>query len=289
MKSLLPIFICCFFLLAPSLQAQEQYIVDGETYTLKSDVKGDLELLWNVIDREYRYFLKKGDYITELKNTKQNGNYQEEYKQVLQEQTADKSISTKKVNLTLPSLHSFFVEYNTLKDSNFSDNKSSIHLQFLLGANVGVTNSVYTENINNDSQAIVGLELELTDPVKLRRHSMVLDFRHTFEGGDNKYSVSQVALNYRFKFVKTAKFDMYVNTRVAAFSFYKKEIYYLGSTAVDTETGSAFSSPISFGIGADYKVGNGYITFGYHDFVALNMDSNKEFPIDFSLGYKFNL
>ena len=58
---------------------------------------------------------------------------------------------------------------------------------------------------------------------------------------------------------------------------------------VNKESGSDFSAPITFGLGADYKVGNGYITFNYNDIVGLSVDSNGEFPIDFTFGYKFNL
>lgn len=291
MKSLLPILICCIFFLAPSLQAQEEYTVDGETYSLKSEVKGDLELLWNVIDNHFRYFLKKGDYITELKNTKVNGKYQEDYKEVLKEQTADVTISTKKVDLTLPSLQRFFVKYNTLKDPAFVDTKVDSRLNLRLGAYGGVTNSIYTSNINNTNQAVGGLELELVDLVNLKRHSLVLGFRHTFESSDYKYSVSQLSLNYRFKFIKSSRFDMYVNTKFASLSFFEIEtsVDDEGVSKVINESGTDFSSPIAFGIGADIMVGNGYITLGYHDIVALNMDNNKEFPIDFSLGYKFNL
>lgn len=289
MKFLLPTLFCFLLFFTSSLHAQEEYTVDGQVYILKTEVKGDLELLWNVIDRRYRYFLKRGDYITELKNTRINGRYQQDYKRVLQEQTSDVVISTKKVNLTLPSLHSFFAEYNTLKDSGFSEVNNDVPLQLWLGAYGGITNSVYTSNITNESQYVAGLELELVDTVKLRRHSMVLDFRHTFEGDEHKYSISQLALNYRFKFIKSKKFDMYLNTRFVALSFYEKEAYYDDSTDIVDESGSDFSSPLSFGIGMDYMVGKGYITFGYHDIVAVNMDSNKESPIDFSLGYKFHL
>lgn len=55
------------------------------------------------------------------------------------------------------------------------------------------------------------------------------------------------------------------------------------------DSGSDFNAPLTLGIGADYKVGRGYITVGYRDIVGLNLDSNKEFPINFSLGYKLQL
>src|SRR5690606_13585905 len=201
MKSLLLVF--GFLLFTTSIYAQQQYTIDGKTYDLKTDVDGPLTLLWNTIDGEYRYFSKKENEILELKNTKEEGRYQEEYKDVLKQQTADVNISTEKVNLTLPSLHNFFVEYNKLRNPNFTETEKNIELQFRLGGFVGVTNSVYTENIENASQAVVGLELEMVDAIKLKRHAMVLGFRQTFESSDYKYSASQLSLNYRFKFIKS--------------------------------------------------------------------------------------
>src|SRR5690606_7842641 len=114
----------------------------------------------------------------------------------------------------------------------------------------------------------------------------------TFESSDYKYSASQFSLNYRFKFVKTPKFDVFINTKFAALTFSNREytvIPFGGSAIVKEESGSTFNAPLTFGIGADYKVGNGYITFNYNDIVGLNVDSNDEFPADFTLGYKLNL
>jgi hypothetical protein len=296
MKSFLPIFVLFLTFSAGTLQAQQQYTVNGETYTLKTEVEGALTLLWNTIDGEYRYFSKKGSDIKELKNTKQNGDYQEEYKETLQQQTSDAAISTEKVNLTLPSLRAFFVEYNRTKDPNFNDTKKSIELQFRIGAFAGVSNSVYTENPTNALQPLAGIDFEIIDAVKLKRHAMVLRFKQTFESSDYKYSASQFSLNYRFKFVKTSKFDAFINTKFAALTFSKREQTYILAPAVfpnitytEKTSGSDFNAPITFGLGADYKVGNGYITFNYNDIVGLNVESNDEFPVDFTLGYKFNL
>ena len=292
MKSLIPLFALFFILSAGTLQAQQQYTVEGQTYNLNTEVEGALTLLWNTIDGEYRYFSKKGNDIVELKNTKQDGDYQEEYKKTLQQQTSDAAVSTEKVKLTLPSLHAFFVTYNKKKDPNFSETEKSIDLQFRLGAFAGVGNSVYTENPTNELQPIAGIDLELIDNVKLRRHSIVFRFKQTFESSEYKYSASQLSLNYRFKFVKTPKFDAFINTKFAALTFSSREytvIPFGGSAMVNKESGSDFSAPITFGLGADYKVGNGYITFNYNDIVGLSVDSNGEFPIDFTFGYKFNL
>jgi hypothetical protein len=292
MKSLIPLFALFFILSAGTLQAQQQYTVEGQTYNLNTEVEGALTLLWNTIDGEYRYFSKKGNDIVELKNTKQDGDYQEEYKQILQQQTSDAPVSTEKVKLTLPSLHAFFATYNKKKDPNFNETEKSIDLQFRLGAFAGVGNSVYTENPTNELQPIAGIDLELIDNVKLRRHSIVFRFKQTFESSEYKYSASQLSLNYRFKFVKTPKFDAFINTKFAALTFSSREytvIPFGGSAMVNKESGSDFSAPITFGLGADYKVGNGYITFNYNDIVGLSVDNNGEFPIDFTFGYKFNL
>ncbi|HET8803948.1 MAG TPA: hypothetical protein VFM72_05165 [Aequorivita sp.] len=293
MKSLLPIFVFCFLLFATTLQAQQQYTVEGQTYNLNTEVEGTLTLLWNTVNGEYRYFSKKGNDISELKNTKQKGDYQEEYKEILKQQTSDAVVSTEKVKLTLPSLHAFFVTYNKKKDPNFSEEEKSIDLDFRLGVFGGVSNSVYTLNPTNALQAVAGIDFELVDAVKLKRHAMVLRFKQTFENNDYKYSASQLSLNYRFKFVKTPKFDAFVNCKFAAFTHSKREILVPGGP-VDAEvlksvSGSDFNAPVTFGIGADYKVGNGYITFNYNDIVGLSVESNDEFPIDFTLGYKFNL
>lgn len=293
MKSLLSIFVFFFFLFSATIQAQQEYTVEGQTYSLNTEVEGSLTLLWNSINGEYRYFSKKGNEVVELKNTKQNGDYQEEYKDILNQQTSDASVSTEKVKLTLPSLHDFFAEYNKQKDPNFSDSKQSVELQFRLGLFGGVGNSIFSENPTNELQPLAGVDFEIVDNVKLKRHSMVLRFKQTFQSSEYKYSASQFSLNYRFKFVKTPKFDAFINCKFASLTFANTEEIIIGLDEADQpiygEKGSDFNAPITFGIGADYKVGNGYITFNYNDIVGLNVDSNGEFPVDFTLGYKFNL
>ncbi len=293
MKSFLSLLVLFFLLSAETLEAQQQYTVNGQTYNLNTEVEGTLTLLWNTVAGEYRYFSKKGNEITELKNTKQNGDYQEEYKETLQQQTKDVAISAENVKLTLPSLHDFFVQYNKKKDPNFVATEKSIDLDFRLGAFAGVSNSIFTGNPTNALQPVAGIDLELVDNVKLKRHSVVLRFKRTFESSDYKYSASQFSLNYRFKFVKTPKFDAFVNCKFASLTFINREEIVIGYDALDQpiygEKGSDFNAPVTFGLGADYKVGSGYITFNYNDIVGLNVESNDEFPVDFTLGYKFNL
>ena len=103
MKKLL--LILCFLLGYTSAVAQDTYTVNGETLQLKTEIDGQLDLLWNVIDGKYRYFVRTSDNtILELKNTKSDsGDYLEEYKSTLQNITSGTDLSTHKVNLTLGS------------------------------------------------------------------------------------------------------------------------------------------------------------------------------------------
>ena len=87
--------------------AQNMYTVNNESIELKTEVEGTLDLLWNIFNGKYRYFVRSSDgNIQELKNTKnaETHKYQEEYKTVLDELTQDYGITADKVNLTLFSL-----------------------------------------------------------------------------------------------------------------------------------------------------------------------------------------
>jgi hypothetical protein len=295
MKTLLSFTMVALFLLVTKANAQEQYTVDGKQYTLFTEIEGPLTLLWNTIDGEYRYFSKKGNDITELKNTKVDGKYQEEFKETLAIQTAEAPVDYGKLNLTRPSLSKFFVAYNKAKDPNLSYEKNSVQLKIRLGAFGGVTNNIFSDNPTNAVSPAAGIDMELVDELMLKRHSVVLRFKQIFENSDTKSSSSQFSLNYRLKFIKTPKFDAFINTKFVAYTYSNREFTVANGpanaqiTTVVKESGGNLNAPAAFGLGADYAVGNGYITFCYNDIVALGVTSNKEFPADFTLGYKFNL
>lgn len=278
MKTLLSLSLLFFLLAISTIHGQEQFTVNGKQYILKTEAEGTITLLWNTIEGEYRYFSKKGLEIQELKNSRIDGKYQEEYKQVLKMQTSDRSISVDKVKLTLNSLKDFYNDYNSSVDPNYSVEKKSIQLKTRLGAFVGVSNNIFARNPEITSSPTAGIDFEIFEQANLVRHSLVIQFKQTFENSSYKYSVSQFSLNYRFKFVKTETFNMYINTKFA-------EYYHW----VTTISGGGFQAPVTFGLGADYALGNGYITFSYNDIVGLGIDNNGKFPIDFSLGYKINL
>lgn len=294
MKNLLSYSILAFLLFATNTIAQTTYTVAEEQLSLKTEVEGTLTLLWNTIDGEYRYFLKKGNVISELKNIRVDKKFNEEYKQVLEENTNDVEISVKKVKLTTASLKSFFITYNTLKDPSYSVEENSMQLKLRLGAFLGGTNSIYSENTDNDFQPTLGFDFEIIDENVLKRHSLVFQFKQTFETSDYKYAVSALTLNYRFKFIKKQKIDVFLNTKFAGYSHVTHEELFPsedeeGEFVLKSVTDDDFQAFVDFGIGVDYALGNGYLTFVYNDIVSLTHDTNGEFPLDFTLGYKINL
>ncbi len=272
------------------ITAQEQHTINGKTYTLKTQNQGALTLLWTTQDGNYLYFIKKGDTYYPLTNTKSDGTYNEEYKETLRLLTSGSNLSADKVKLTLSSLSKFTANYNRLQSGETLTATSQLELR--LGAFAGISNAIFTSNPTNQLVPVLGVELELVENVKLKRHSMVLQFRQSFESGDYQYNASQLSLNYRFKFIKKEKLDAYINTRFATFTASSATINIVNpddTVSTIKKTGSDFQAVALFGLGLDYALGNGFLIFGYNDIVGLGVDSNGEFPIDFTIGYKFNL
>lgn len=290
MKHLPFILIFLVFVGSASLSAQ-QYTVEGQNYTLKTEVEGPLTLLWNTIDGNYRYFIKKGSIISELKNTKVDGKYQEEYRSILNEATSDQQMKAGNVDLTLTSLRDFFNEYNSKKDPDYTYVKPGFQLKTRLGAYFGMSNNAYFVNPDNSFIPAFGIDLELLDEVQFKRHSMVVQYRHLIENSDYKFNSVQFSLNYRFKYIKSERFDAYFNIKWAAYTnIFNVEVVAPNSTEFPgtIKSGGKFQVPAALGIGFDYALGNGYITCGLNDIVAA-IEDNGEFPVEFVLGYKFNL
>ncbi|WP_374959606.1 hypothetical protein [Gilvibacter sp.] len=289
LKSL--IFLVAFSISTYSF-AQQSYTINGESLALKTEVSGTIDLLWNTFDKQYRYFVKKDGQYYELVNTRVDGKYQEEYKSTLNELTTGSGLSTDRLRMTLAGLRSFINDYNASVDPNYTSNSETVALETRLGIFGGVTNNRYTSNPQNAIAPLVGVEFEILDSKLLARHAIVFQFRQTFAVEDFDYTASQLSLNYRFKFVKSATVDVFANARLATYTYSKTVITSTdpAENSVDMEvSGGNLQAPILLGLGADIKLGNGYLTLAYNDLVGLTIDDNGEFPVDFSLGYKFNL
>lgn len=286
--------ILCFLLSYTFTQAQESYTVDGETLQLKTEVDGKLDLLWNIIDGKYRYFLRNSNgTITELKNTKDSNNdYQEEYKTVLQNATEGSNLSTKKLNLTLFSLKEFIDNYNQKSDTTYQTQVSRNGVTFRLGAFGGITNSPFVGNPENLKTPLFGAELEVLETKNLTRHAVFMQLKHVLEHDDLQYSTTELSLGYRFRFINKQSFSLYGNMKFATLNFSNATVTTTsgGNTTTQEFNETAFDVPFIFGIGADIRVTeNSFITLGYNELFALLLDNQGNFSTNITIGYKFNL
>lgn len=283
LSKLLAIFLILF--LSETTFAQENYTVNGTTYVLKTEVEGPLTLLWNVIDGEYRYFAKKGNEIIELTNTRVEGSYQEEYKKTLMLLTSDNPVDPSKTNITLASLRNYFDEYNKKADPAYVVKSNNVELETRLGVIGGVSNNNSTTNPENVFAPFLGAEFEVTDSDLLKHHALVMQFRYSFEAADYDLTYSQFALNYRYKFIHNETFSVFAQVKIFTLTFAK--------LAEDNVEGllelekTSLNTPVGLGLGLDYKLGNGFLTFAVNDIVAPGYDTNGEFSVDLSIGYKF--
>lgn len=281
-------FVLCFFISVTSLIAQETYTVQGETLQLKTEVEGKLDLLWNIIDSHFRYFVRTSDNtITELVNTKnENRYYQEEYKTTLQKLTG---VSAEKVNLTLFDLKKFIDDYNLSQDPNYETSIYNAKLQLLLEVFGGITNSPFVNNLNNTITPQFGAELELLDGNRIKRHALFMQFRHVLKSNDFKYSTTELALGYRFRFINTQTFSLYAQTSFATLNFVKTTVLDGNNNSI-TITETVFDVPFTIGIGADIRITDrSFLSIHYNELFAVLLDNNGDFSTNFTLGYKFNL
>lgn len=288
------LFLLAFSLFTLTASAQISHTIDGKSYDLTEEITGKTSLFYTIIDGEYRYFIKKNEAVTELTNTKDtSGKYQEEYKEVLSIITADAAMDISNVKLTLPSLKTFIDEYNKKTDLDYRMQAERPKAQARVGGFAGVSNNPFVTNPDNSITPIFGAELELYD-AKATRHSLAFGFKQSLKSSDFKYSSSQFSIAYRFRIINKESFSIYPQATLATYTFSSTEVTTVSSdgltTTTSTERGSTLDAPVILGLGADIKLGNGYLTLSMNELVALiNIENQGNFPLDLRLGYKFNL
>lgn len=282
------LFIVCL-LSFQVLFSQQTYTVEGETYELKTEISGNLTLLWNTIDNEFRYFIKKGTTIIELVNTKGDSNgYGEEYKKVLAELTADKNMSTDKLKLTLPSLRDFVFNYNKASDPSYSQTNSKAKIKANILVFGGISNSPFIENPENNSNPVFGAEIEVYEGRALPRHSIYLQIKRTTSSDDFNYSNTLFGLGYRFRFINTEKINVYANVMMATYNFSETEV--MNEEMLVSEKSNGFDAPLYFGVGTDIRITpRSFITITYDELVAISLENQGNFSTNLSLGYKLKL
>ncbi len=281
--------LLAFFVCILSVSAQEIYTVDGKTYELKTEVSGTIDLLWNIIDGKYRYFVKKNDNISELINTKGTGKkFQEEYKSTLKELTQDSSVSTEKINLTLFSLRNFIDDYNSQVDPNYSKKSNEARIESRILFFGGISNSPFQENPDNKSNLLFGAEIEVFEANNLPRHSLFFQVKHVLSSDEFKYSNTQLGLGYRFRFINQPSFNIYANFTATTYSFSNIEFEF--EEQIIKQSNNTFDTPFIFGVGADIKISdNSFISLTYDELFALFLDNQGNFSTHVAVGYKWNL
>lgn len=284
-KIVFSIVVLCSFI---SLSAQEQYTINGATYILKTAVEGHLDLLYNSINKEYRYFVKTSDgTITELTNTKDsNHHYQKEYKLQLADLTSGSKVSTLDVDFTLSDLEQFIKAYNTSLGDTYNDTKATVKLR--LGLFGGITNQPFVTNPNNTTVPFFGAELEGVSS-KISPHAGFLNLAHALDHNDFQYTSTQLGLGYRYRFINQTSFNIYGNLTLATYTFSKQTFMLIGAPSEIVKE-SNFQIPCSFGLGADIKVSsNSFITLAYNELFAIFIKNSNNFPVNVAAGYKFCL
>ncbi len=286
-------FLCCLIAFNCNLKAQDSYTIASETFQLKTEIEGTLDLLWTTVDKKYRYFVKDAqENITELKNEKgTDGKYQNQHQTTLKALTG---LDASKVRLTLYDLKQFINVYNSTKDTNYKYANTKAQLKSRIGIFGGLTNHRFLENPDAIKTGLLSGEFEIFGLKSMTKHAGFASVRHAFGQDDFDINTTQVALGYRYRFINASRFNVYGQTKFATYTFttFKQTIASETdpNTFVDIETsGNDFDAPFIFGLGADFKLGNGYLSVVYDSLFALLIDNRDNFPIDISLGYKFNL
>lgn len=294
MRQIQILFLFIFLLAGLKSSAQETFIIEGDTLKLQEEVSGPLSLYWQERNNKYRYFVQKGNQLVELRNERVDGEKKRRYQLQLDELTRNVKISTRDVKFVLYSLRHFVNQYNATVQEDYVYNAATPNVQQRVALMIGLSNNRYAFNPENVLVPVLGVEYELHDPNLAPRHSAFLQLRHSFQGQSYNYSSTQLSLNYRFKFLYFSGFDVHLDTELATFYYSESEINITNDAGevirVEDESGFSFTAPLSFGVGADIKINKrGFITLGYNDFLSIVLDSNGSFPLDFTVGYRYNL
>lgn len=170
MKNVILLLVLTIF--SFSTTAQQQYDINGKTYELKTEVEGELDLLWNITDKQYHYFVKSSNgAILELINTKgANNKYQEEYKSLLRSLTKNVNDLINTLNFTLHDFETFFKSYNTLVGNSVYTEKRTT-LKTRLAFYGGITNQPFISNPDNITVPFFGSELEFISSDETTKHA----------------------------------------------------------------------------------------------------------------------
>lgn len=291
MESFQKYFWVILLFFSAGLQGQGIFVIEGDTLKLTEQVRGELSLFWNESPEKPRFFVRKGDRMLELKDSLQAGRpqYQTELESLTQnpDQAGD-------LDFSLTDLESFVRSYNEQMQRQNLEGESRPVFASRIGFFTGLSNNVYADNPDNVLAPLIGLEFEMFNPQVSWRHSVVLDLEQSFKREGYRYTATQLSLSYRYRFLQLNRLQIYVDATLGRLLYERDEYSVLDEQgevlALRDEADFKLQAPLSLGIGADFQVTqNGYITFGYNEVVSATLDSNGSFPIDITLGYRYQL
>ena len=278
MKNITFVIVCIFGLI--NLNAQKQIDIEGETLVLITEAKGKLDLLYQLEDRNYRYFVRteQGE-ITEL--TAEN------YKEILENLSSDSNLSADRVKFTRTGLKNFIDAYNKTSDNSYEATDTS-RVEFWLLPFAGITNNPFITNAENSLFGQFGAELELRERNVSPQSAVFMKLRHVLSNDDLDYSTTEIALGYRYRFIENKSFNLFADVKFATINFSDATIAITdeeGETSLQNFKDTAFDVPLIFGIGADFKLSeNGYLTLNYNEIFAANLKNQGNFSTNVSLG-----
>ncbi|NNK69454.1 MAG: hypothetical protein HKO96_03175 [Flavobacteriaceae bacterium] len=269
--------------------SQKTYNIDGESIELIIEIDGTMDLLWNVVDAKYRYFVSVNGDLRELTNTKGSDNkFDEEYKSVLMELTYSEPDKVEKVKLTLFSLKQFVNNYNKSVEPGYNIPDDQAKLQARLLVFGGITNHPFYNNPDNISNPLFGMEIEVFENRDRPRHSLLFHVKASPKSDDFEFSNTQLGLGYRLRVISTPGWSLYTTIIGATYNFISRE-----STVADqviTESDTSFDAPMSFGVGADVKIfKNGFLTVSYDELFGVLTENAGNFSKHLSAGIKLSL
>lgn len=274
------------------LQGQGIFVIEGDTLKLTAEVRGELSLCWDEGPERPRFFVRRGDRMLELKDSLHNGRAQ--YQMELERITRDQNPSLGDLEFSLASLGAFVRTYNENAQQQKTQKESQRVFASRIGFFTGLTNNVYADNPDNVLAPLIGLEFEMFNPQFSWRHSVVVDLEQSFKREGYRYTATQLSVGYRYRFVQINRLQFYLDATLGRLLYERDEYQEIDAhgqlLAMRDNSGFKLQAPLSLGIGADYQVTQkGYITFGYNEVVSATLESNGSFPIDITLGYRYQL
>lgn len=186
-----------FFFIAIIASAQnKQLTIDDHTYDTQTLVDGELSLYTEYSSHQRHYIMGYEDEYVVLKQE----NYRNQIKKLL-----NRSLSLSQVKYKTRPLVMFTDDFNHREDEEVG--------QLNLGLSIygGLSNQFLFPNPDNEKYGMVGAELEFSNRQLARRHSLFIQFNQTINTSDYKFNLSQLSVNYRFRFLDLKRFYAAVN------------------------------------------------------------------------------